>query len=199
MTLLPEHDQNAHLLIDLFLNTRATHLGKVDNFFSVLFDWRCPCCFRSKRDFARLDKNGGLLCSIHSHHDHFVRHLKKCEGEPAAWAALWNSCVRFPDTLICGDCNVAEAAAKNKVDAPENFSFAPYEIANFIEVHPNQANEVNAALAQETYAAAVPAMSLIAKRVRAITSAARGSEGGWEPIGDVAARLVQERGLKLVK
>lgn len=43
---------------------------------------------------------------------------------------------RFPRTLICGDCNSADGAAKRKLGLPEHWSFSPIEIGQFVSVAP---------------------------------------------------------------
>lgn len=41
---------------------------------------------------------------------------------------------RFPKTLICGDCNSADGAAKRKLGLPVDWSFTPTEIGSFVAV-----------------------------------------------------------------
>ena len=64
-------ENNARLLFKLMQRFEAKDLGKISHFFEVCPEWRCPCCYRSKEEFARLDKNRNLLCQIVQHHDHF--------------------------------------------------------------------------------------------------------------------------------
>ncbi len=173
MTDIIDADGNVKLLFKIFRDLQANGLGTVPNFFDVPADWRCPCCFRSKAEFARLDKSGNLLCSIHWHHDHAIdAYTKHMQGDPGAWAALVQSCLRFPRTLICNDCNTVEGNVKNEINAPEDFSFAPYEIASFISVRPNAAHVADRALADRAYAAAQPAKDLIRPRLHEILAAA---------------------------
>jgi hypothetical protein len=47
------------------------------------------------------------------------------------------SFVRFPGTIICGNCNAADGSAKKKLGLPEWFSFSPSEIATFVKASPN--------------------------------------------------------------
>ncbi len=44
---------------------------------------------------------------------------------------------RFPDELICGDCNSADGIAKRKLALPSEWSFSPSEIARFVTVGPH--------------------------------------------------------------
>src|SRR5262245_6756699 len=62
---------NAGLLLDLMAQKGARDLGDIHYFFVTPFNWRCPICCRSKPEFARLDKNGDLLCCVRPHHDHY--------------------------------------------------------------------------------------------------------------------------------
>lgn len=76
--------------------------------------WRCPCCGRTAQQLIRWteirgpswrarfgDAYGmGFSITMAEHH---------CHGDG-----------RFPDTLICGDCNSADGAAKRKLRLPES-------------------------------------------------------------------------------
>lgn len=92
--------------------------------------WRCPCCGRTAQQLIRWteirgpawrakfgDEHGmGFSITMAEHH---------CHGDG-----------RFPDTLICGDCNSADGAAKRKLRLPESWSFSPQELAMFVNVTP---------------------------------------------------------------
>lgn len=43
---------------------------------------------------------------------------------------------RFPQMLMCGDCNSADGAVKRKLRLPEHWSFSPQEIGQFVRVEP---------------------------------------------------------------
>jgi hypothetical protein len=186
---------NGALLIDLFLELGAQGLGHVGNFFAVPPEWRCPCCYRTKRGMARLDKNGDLLCAIHDHHDHYCERFEVDTRKMAGrdWnfgAAVRDSLIRFPNTLICNDCNVAEPAAKKIVGAPSFFSFAPFEISYFIEIVEGRVT-VNEDRVRRAYEAAKPSLGLIYERIQSITRAV--DSGELEPLamtmGLVRARI----------
>lgn len=189
----PNADMNGRLLVQLMNEFEARDIGSISNFFAVEAYWRCPCCYRSKSEIARLDKNDNLLCSLVMHHDHFVDYVGEHidlrnlndHGVPAA---IYQSLVRFPETLICGDCNVAEPVAKRHASAPDRFSFTPYEIAGFIIVTPNAPHEVDPERAREAYAAAQPAMKALADRLRAVARSENGDT--WEPIAHSAMRVL---------
>lgn len=198
----PFAEANARLLIDLMTRFSAQGLGVISNFFNVAHHWRCPCCYRTKDQFARLDKNYNLLCSIVFHHDHFVEHVAEIAdlsnvADYQLRHALGEGLVRFPDTPICSDCNVAEPAAKRIVEAPSFFSFAPYEIAGFIIVTDNAPHEVDAERARAMYESARPAMRVLYDRVRAIAKARSENVDGWEPIAGPAWRVLKDAHRKM--
>lgn len=194
--------RNAHLLYDLRDTFGATDFGSISGFFDVDPDWRCPCCYRSKSEMARLDRNNNLLCAIHNHHDHFEDEaLERITSRvKPAWGVtqiIRASLSRFPETMICNDCNVAEPYAKNIAKAPPHFSFAPYEIANFIISKPNEPHTVDDKLAAMTYEAAIPTMKLLARRLAIIIRAAEGGEEQFEPIAQPALRVLREAEAKM--
>lgn len=98
---------------------------------AVRTGWRCPSCKRSPQELVRwteirgptgrqrfADEHGmGFTISMSRHH---------CHGSG-----------RFTTTLICGDCNSADGAAKRKLGLPEDWSFSPTEIGRFVAVIPH--------------------------------------------------------------
>jgi len=118
-------------------------------------NWNCPCCSRSKSALIRQTKNNERIGHLHEHHDHILdypNHLLKEQFE-ADWnkvleskypgadhfrSGLCRFVQRFPNEVICQDCNVAEGAAKQKIAADRFFSFAPPEIAQIIIATPNE-------------------------------------------------------------
>jgi hypothetical protein len=188
-------EANMRLLLDLQSEFQAEGLGAIYNFFAVDRDWRCPACYRNKREIARIDKNGNLLCALVWHHDHFCdcfdTHVgPEVKAEWAARSAMLASFVRFPNTLICNDCNVCEPYAKNIVGAPAEFSFAPYEIAGFIDVGNNRPHTVNSDNAKKAYEAALPMMRVLAQRLRAVNKSVR--VGDFEPVAQPAFRVLHQ-------
>jgi len=175
---------NGLLLIELMRTLGAKDTGNVGGFFDVPSDWRCPCCYRMKREIARIDKNGNLLCSVHRHHDHYCDRFevdvrKLSPGDWQFGRVVQDSLVRFPDTLICNDCNVAEPAAKKIVDAPSFFSFAPFEISYFIDIIDGRVT-VHEDRVRHAYRAAKPSLGLIYERIQSITKAV--DSGELEPL-----------------
>jgi rubredoxin len=93
--------------------------------------WVCPACGRSKYQILRYKGgspiyNGNpevasnLIAPLARHHDH-SRERYADSGK-----------ARFKETVICQDCNSAEAAAKTQLKLPQNFSFSPNEIGEFV-------------------------------------------------------------------
>jgi hypothetical protein len=95
--------------------------------------WRCPCCDRTAQECIRWayisgphwrgrfgDKNGeAWTIGLHEHHDH---------GWPP----------RFGPTVICCDCNSADSTAKRRCKIPNNWSFSPDEIRQFVKCAPHR-------------------------------------------------------------
>lgn len=98
---------------------------------TVRTGWRCPSYRRSAVELIRWseirgpswrathgDKFGmGFTISFARHH---------CHGEG-----------RFPETLICGDCNSADGAAKRKLRLPKTWTYSPAELARFVMAVPH--------------------------------------------------------------
>jgi hypothetical protein len=145
---------------------------------------------------ARLDKNGGVLCAIHNHHDHFEDFADERIKQAASpdWTvrnAISASLARFSATMICNDCNVAEPYAKNIADAPENFSFAPYEIASFIHVEQSKAHKIDEGRVITIYESARPTMRLLHMRLNAILRASLSGTDEMEPLARPAFRVME--------
>jgi hypothetical protein len=117
---------------------------------AVADGWRCPSCWRSAQELVRWteitgpswrarygDEFGmGFTVTMARHHCHGLG--------------------RFQETLICGDCNSADGAAKRKHGLPTNWSFSPEEIARFVSVAPHSgATQIDYALALKIYEAGV--------------------------------------------
>lgn len=112
---------------------------------SITHAWRCPGCGRSKTELLRWttlfsdrpNPYPGWAAGLHKHHDH---------GYPA----------RFPETLVCEQCNAADGAVKRKLGLPKKFSFSPGEIRGFVVAVPHGFHLVDYATAARIYAAVVP-------------------------------------------
>ena len=118
--------------------------------------WRCPACDRKKIDIARKTNSGVILCQLERHHDHLgdlaARILREiaCQDIPdhlyaqrkRACASVLPLVERFAETLVCMDCNAADAAMKKDLGDPvhRDFSFSSSEIGAFVVARPNQAH-----------------------------------------------------------
>lgn len=121
--------------------------------------WRCPACGRKKIDIARKTESGVILCQLERHHDHLGDLAARILRETAwldntdplytqrkrACAAVLPLVERFAETLVCMDCNAADAAMKKDLGGRvhRDFSFSPSEIGAFVDARPNCAHELN--------------------------------------------------------
>ena len=119
--------------------------------------WQCPACLRSKSQIARPNKNGDLMCRLVEHHDHMKDHLIKefekisagldrvlaseAAGKFAKRSAPMVSA--YDNTVICNDCNNADAVAKKLAGTHPSFSFSPAEILAFVIASPNAEHKVS--------------------------------------------------------
>lgn len=182
--------RNATLLRELDRYFDANEYGNISNFFATPDNWRCPCCFRNKREIARLDKNGNLLCAFVMHHDHYGDGASLAmSGRDLTLRTAVESCFsRFSPTLICNDCNVVDSAAKRLVGAPERFSFTPFEIASFTDVHANKPHGLIEDRVRTTYEHSKAYMILKSDRLRALKN--NDSSRGFEHITGANARVL---------
>lgn len=136
----------------------ATGLDLDQNWASVSQDWSCPCCLRPKTELALKRPNGVLLAHLHEHHDHLhdymAARLQETYGKewprgipPGTYELEHSGSVmieRFERTLVCEDCNAADAGAKARSSRIDPyFSFRPSEISTFITSGPNRPHDVN--------------------------------------------------------
>lgn len=100
--------------------------------------WRCPSCGRSKFQIMRWTRrfpskpNAFMdwVAALHIHHDHSASYM-----DIGAY--------RFPETLICGQCNAADGTVKRKLKLPKDFSFSPQEMREFIKATPYGKHEID--------------------------------------------------------
>lgn len=144
----------------------ATGLDLDQNWAGVPQWWACPCCLRAKVELVRMNTNGVLMAHLHEHHDHiheYMAHRLQARygkewprGIPPGTYELEHSgsvmIERFQRTLVCEECNTADAEAKSRSSRIDSyFSFRPSEIASFIKPHPNRKHDVDANQAQEIW------------------------------------------------
>jgi hypothetical protein len=198
-------EKNARLLFDLIRVHKADGLGAISGFFEVSYDWCCPVCHRQKGEIARIDKNGNLFCQLVWHHDHlshlsdkipsFRPGLDWMQAKPVD--SLRDSFRRFNDILICGDCNVAEGAAKMAAGAASSFSFCPFEMSTFIIVGNNQAHKIDRKKASAIYAAINPAMKEIYGAMLREIPKQEADPETFEQIGGAAWRVLSDARKKM--
>lgn len=104
--------------------------------------WVCPGCGRNKFQIMKWTRRFpnspnsfmGWVAALHKHHDHSIGFC-----EPGQ--------TRFPETLICGQCNSTDGVVKRKLKLPSNFSFSTREMNTFIRATPHGRHEINYDLA----------------------------------------------------
>jgi rubredoxin len=123
--------------------------------------WKCPSCQRSKVEIARPNKNGDLMCRLVEHHDHMKdlllrkfqsisANMERVLADEAAEGFAKRSAPMvsaYDNTVICNDCNNADAAAKKHVRAHASFSFSPQEILEFVITVPGAEHRIDRAIA----------------------------------------------------
>lgn len=109
-------------------------------------DWACPCCRRTRFEILRWtvrfprspNRFEGWMAVLHDHHDHSAPYFSTARP-------------RFPTTTICDQCNAADASAKRSLKLPDDFSFAPHEIAQFVTAAPHAKHSIDLSIAQALY------------------------------------------------
>jgi rubredoxin len=133
--------------------------------------WVCPACNRPKFEIARLNQRGEMMGELHAHHDHvgdfIMRRFHEVSGSRQDSVATESTedflrravplVTAFDETVICADCNTADAKAKRIVGVHPDFSFSPQEIGRFVEASPNQDHKINADTAQAIWQDGLPA------------------------------------------
>lgn len=157
-----EYTYSTLTLVEKF-NASGAHLNKW--WVMTPTDWFCPCCKRTKAEIVRLNKNEYLTCQLHEHHDHmkdvvktlFEKYSTQRDqivadelSEKFAIKAAF-SLSAYDNTIICYDCNKADADAKKIVKAHKFFSFSPCEIAEFVKSSSNQEHVIDPLLAQQVW------------------------------------------------
>lgn len=123
---------------------------------SVGSDWVCPGCGRNKFQIMRWTRrfprspNGfmGWIAPLHKHHDHSVGVFER-------------GVRRFPETLVCDQCNSADGQAKRQLKLPANFSFSPSEIRQFVTAAPHERHRIDIQRALAIYQALTSNQSAI--------------------------------------
>lgn len=100
-------------------------------------DWCCPGCNRTKRQLMKwVDKKRKWIGSVQTHHCH---------------NSDWNINKRFERTIVCIDCNSADSAVKRTYNLKHTFSFAPWEIRQFVKPQYNASHVIDYKVAKRIY------------------------------------------------
>lgn len=128
-------------------------------------DWKCPACRRSKSEIVRLNTKNELMCRLVEHHDHMQDLLIKrfiaisvsrnevvADESAERFAKRSASMVSsYDNTIICDDCNAADANAKKVAGADKSFSYSPNEIGKFVIASPNASHKIDPKIALEIW------------------------------------------------
>jgi len=121
-------------------------------------DWRCPGCSRSKFEILRWtlrfpklpSRFWGWAGGYHRHHDHSLDAVRYGRVAPDGRSS------RFPETVICEQCNSADGMAKKKLALPADFSFSADEIRCFVTATPHGFHTIDYEGAQRIFDLAGP-------------------------------------------
>lgn len=154
-------------LVSLF-KADGAHLNKW--WVMTPVEWICPCCNRKKSEIVRLNSRNFLTCQLHAHHDHMKEVVKSLFEEYSTkrniivadslsekFAIKTSfSLSAYDNTIICFDCNKADADAKRLINCHKFFSFSPKEISEFINTFPNREHEINVESVRKVWARVEP-------------------------------------------
>ena len=110
--------------------------------------WTCPSCKRTKFQILRWTTRNpnsqhafkDWIAPLHKHHDHSSGLISCTES-------------RFPEIIICDQCNAADGAAKRKLKLPKLFSFSPSEISVFVSAIPHGKHTIDYNMANAIFQA----------------------------------------------
>ncbi|WP_200896545.1 hypothetical protein [Chromobacterium vaccinii] len=110
--------------------------------------WICPSCKRTKFQVLRWTTRNpntshafkDWIAPLHKHHDHSGGFMSDAKS-------------RFPETIICDQCNAADGAAKRKLKLPKLFSFSRSEIAVFVVATPHGKHTIDYEIANAIFQA----------------------------------------------
>jgi hypothetical protein len=102
--------------------------------------WQCPACRQNKYQLMRWTMRfpnlptrfEGWAVGLDGHHNHEADLALNAGNRSASDVAP-----RFQTTILCGQCNAADATAKRKLKLPERFTFSPAEIGMFVTATPH--------------------------------------------------------------
>lgn len=198
-----EYTFSTRTLVQAF-NADGAHLNRW--WVMTPVSWLCPCCKRTKGEIVRLNKNNYLTCQLHEHHDHMKDVVKELferisieqnvivADELSEKFAIKTafSLSAYDNTVVCFDCNKADADAKKIVKAHKYFSFSPKQISEFLVVTPNEEHKIDPNKAQNVWQKAKPVFE---ERLQMAESFARiaAEKKDWYQPSDDTARLIERR------
>ena len=168
--------------------------------------WQCPCCKRTKGEIVRLNKKNYLTCQLHEHHDHMKDVVKELFenfsveqnivvadelSEKFAVKTAF-SLSAYDNTVVCFDCNKADADAKKIVKAHKYFSFSPNQISKFLIVTPNEEHKIDLNQAQDVWQEAKPIFEVRLQMAENFARIAAEKKDWYEP-SDNTARNIERR------
>lgn len=185
----------------LLFGADGAHLNKWWVMTSV--DWECPCCKRKKSEIVRLNKKNFLSCQLHEHHDHMkevVKHIfeelstrkniivaDELSEKFATKAAF--SLSAYDNTVVCADCNKADADAKRLLQCHKFFSFSPNEIAEFICVTPNREHQIDVNAAKKVWERVEPIFIIRLTLARQLAEIAAEKKDWYQPSKTTAKQI----------
>lgn len=170
-------------------------------------DWRCPACGRSKPEIVKLDRHLYLTGQLHEHHDHMKDLVRKRFYQEAvrrktvvADAVAERFAVRtafglsaYDNTIVCADCNFADAQAKRLVKTHCDFSFSPAEIRQFVDPIPNKGpHRINGAVARSIWESGRRTFALRLAMVNRIARLAASNVHWYQPSTATATMIERE-------
>lgn len=116
--------------------------------------WRCPSCNRSRFELLRWtmlypkrpNRHEGWAVGLHTHHDHGTDRSSS-QLAPGALRRVSS----FTPTVICEQCNSADGTVKKRLCLPTNFTFAPWEIGQFVRATPHGKHLISYDIAQAIF------------------------------------------------
>ncbi|MBN3262172.1 hypothetical protein [Pectobacterium brasiliense] len=179
-------------LVSLF-KADGAHLNKW--WVMTPVEWICPCCRRKKSEIVRLNKNNFLSCQLHEHHDHMKEVVKSLFEEFSTKRKIIVadalserfaiktafSLSAYDNTVICSDCNKADADAKRLVKCHQFFSFSPTEISEFILAASNREHQINVEAAKKVWERVEPVFNIRMDMARKFATIAAEKQDWYQP------------------
>lgn len=179
-------------LVSLF-KADGAHLNKW--WVMTPVEWICPCCRRKKSEIVRLNKNNFLSCQLHEHHDHMKEVVKSLFEEFSTKKKIIVadalserfaiktafSLSAYDNTVICSDCNKADADAKRLVKCHRFFSFSPMEISEFIHIACNREHQINFEAAKKVWERVEPVFNIRMDMARKFATIAAEKQDWYQP------------------